>query len=328
MPAPDCEDGFTYDEFPDVVQLEYTYDDFACMDVSFGQRALSSKPLVGQVASVTSAVVGLTAALKDLDLDLDLDFSKPGKSALQRLADSRRWAEPQSCRNEREEARRRLAMGDDDVTGHEGSPGQGQSRLQQRLTNSASGMQICFMNDELDDLEDDVTTTDDVTTQGDTEQPQPPAPNHPCYPGELAEFTARQTQLQSEATLALAQASTMARMQLEVERQAKKKSPVADMVGIPSLGGGRRLRLTGGKLQEMNIAQLQVLVNDLHTQIELLNEDLVHQLIQRDDLHMEQDSMLVDIEDLTSHCHDPKTTNNNKSTQNNNRPTGRRGQRK
>ncbi|KAG7167898.1 Schwannomin-interacting protein 1-like 1, partial [Homarus americanus] len=51
----------------------------------------------------------------------------------------------------------------------------------------------------------------------------------------------------------------------------------------------------------MNVAQLQVIVNDLHTQIESLNEDLVTFLMERDDLHMEQDSMLVDIEDLTKH---------------------------
>lgn len=49
----------------------------------------------------------------------------------------------------------------------------------------------------------------------------------------------------------------------------------------------------------MNVAQLQIIINDLHSQIEVLNENLVEYLMSRDDLHMEQDSMLVDIEDLT-----------------------------
>ena len=49
----------------------------------------------------------------------------------------------------------------------------------------------------------------------------------------------------------------------------------------------------------MNIAQLQVLANDFHARIETLNEHLMEGLLLRDDLHMEQDSMLVDIEDLT-----------------------------
>lgn len=56
-------------------------------------------------------------------------------------------------------------------------------------------------------------------------------------------------------------------------------------------------------LTEMNIAQLQIVANDLHTKIETLNEKLVRHLIGRDDLHMEQDSMLVDIEDLTRYLY-------------------------
>ena len=52
-------------------------------------------------------------------------------------------------------------------------------------------------------------------------------------------------------------------------------------------------------LTDMNIAQLQIIVNDLHTHIEKLNESLVQFLMERDELHMSQDSMLVDIEDLT-----------------------------
>lgn len=52
-------------------------------------------------------------------------------------------------------------------------------------------------------------------------------------------------------------------------------------------------------LTDMNIAQLQILVNNLHSRIEELNESLVNYLMERDDLHDAQDTMLVDIEELT-----------------------------
>ncbi|XP_064455644.1 uncharacterized protein LOC135366729 isoform X2 [Ornithodoros turicata] len=115
--------------------------------------------------------------------------------------------------------------------------------------------------------------------------------------GQKEDFATCQARLQAEARLALAQAKEMARMQMEVERQLKKKSPIADIVGIAFSDG--RHRLTRQVLTDMNLAQLQVIVNDLHSQIESHNEDLVKFLMERDDLHMEQDSMLVDIEDMT-----------------------------
>lgn len=40
----------------------------------------------------------------------------------------------------------------------------------------------------------------------------------------------RQKKLQAEAKLALAMAKPMAKMQVEVEKQNRKKSPVADLV--------------------------------------------------------------------------------------------------
>lgn len=58
-------------------------------------------------------------------------------------------------------------------------------------------------------------------------------------------------------------------------------------------------RVSRQMLTDMNIAQLQIIVNDLHTHIENLNESLVHYLMERDELHMGQDAMLIDIEDLT-----------------------------
>uniref|UniRef100_A0A914VGD8 Schwannomin interacting protein 1 C-terminal domain-containing protein n=2 Tax=Plectus sambesii TaxID=2011161 RepID=A0A914VGD8_9BILA len=51
----------------------------------------------------------------------------------------------------------------------------------------------------------------------------------------------------------------------------------------------------------MGVTQLQIIVNDLHTKIEAQNHELVQLLIERDSLHMEQDSMLVDVEDMIQH---------------------------
>lgn len=49
------------------------------------------------------------------------------------------------------------------------------------------------------------------------------------------DFLTRQKKLQAEAKMALAMAKPMAKMQVEVEKQNRKKSPVADLV---SGGGG------------------------------------------------------------------------------------------
>ncbi|XP_076311652.1 uncharacterized protein LOC143225684 isoform X2 [Tachypleus tridentatus] len=130
---------------------------------------------------------------------------------------------------------------------------------------------------------------------------------------EQEDFVTRQARLQAEARIALAQAKEMARMQMEVERQRKKKSPIADIVGF-ILPDGRH-RLSRQILTDMNVAQLQVIVNDLHTQIENLNEELVQLLLERDDLNMQQDSMLVDIEDLTRYLAKNDALRNRGSTE-------------
>lgn len=89
-----------------------------------------------------------------------------------------------------------------------------------------------------------------------------------------------------------------------MERQKQKQSPITTIIRSSVEKAGIKLapekrRVSRQMLTDMNVAQLQIIVNDFHTQIEYLNEQLVKHLMDRDDLHMSQDSMLVDIEDMT-----------------------------
>ncbi|XP_047676662.1 schwannomin-interacting protein 1 isoform X2 [Tachysurus fulvidraco] len=124
---------------------------------------------------------------------------------------------------------------------------------------------------------------------------------------EDGEFWRLQRRLEEEARGALALARPMARMQVEVERhvQLHRRSPVADLLPhMPHISESLMKRsLRPVDLRDMCLGQLQVITNDLHSQIQGLNEELVQLLLLRDELHMEQDAMLVDVEDLTRHSH-------------------------
>ncbi|XP_026674932.1 schwannomin-interacting protein 1 homolog isoform X2 [Ceratina calcarata] len=222
-------------------------------------------------------------------------------------------------RNDREEIRRRLAMGPDaeDLRAERGRKPSLQSRLQ-----SGMNLQICFMNETPSDTESPCSENDSSpgstpTSLGSRQQKQMPVrpqvlslpplrldTSSDSAPIDEADFFARQARLQTEARMALAQAKEMAHMQMEIERQRLKQSPITEMVrsSLEKVGvqlGDDRRRLSRVLLTELNVAQLQVVANDLHARIAALNEALVEGLLRRDDLHMEQDSMLVDVEDLT-----------------------------
>ena len=58
-------------------------------------------------------------------------------------------------------------------------------------------------------------------------------------------------------------------------------------------------RLNRHILTEMKAGQLQVILNYLLSQAKHLNENLVEFLMNRDELAIEQDSLLTDVEDIT-----------------------------
>ncbi|XP_010226977.1 PREDICTED: schwannomin-interacting protein 1 [Tinamus guttatus] len=221
----------------------------------------------------------------------------------------------QAQKNERESIRQKLALGSffDDGPGiYTSCSKSGKPSLSSRLQ-SGMNLQICFVNDSGSDKDSDA---DDSKTETSLDTPLSPMSKQSSSYSDRdtteeeseslddMDFLTRQKKLQAEAKMALAMAKPMAKMQVEVEKQNRKKSPVADLLPhMPHISECLMKRsLKPTDLRDMTIGQLQVIVNDLHSQIESLNEELVQLLLIRDELHTEQDAMLVDIEDLTRHA--------------------------
>ncbi|XP_048020432.1 uncharacterized protein LOC125251453 isoform X2 [Megalobrama amblycephala] len=223
----------------------------------------------------------------------------------------------QAQRNERESIRQKLALGsfyDDGPVIFTGCSKSSKNCLSSRLQNGVN-LQMCFVNDSSSDRDSDA---EDSRTETSLDTPLSPMSKQSSslsdrdtgeedLDTEDSEFWRLQRRLQEEARVALALARPMARMQVEVERQIQlhRRSPVADLLPhLPHISESLMKRsLRPVDLRDMSLGQLQVITNDLHSQIQGLNEELVQLLLMRDELHMEQDAMLVDVEDLTRHAH-------------------------
>ncbi|KFD55788.1 hypothetical protein M514_03227 [Trichuris suis] len=118
-----------------------------------------------------------------------------------------------------------------------------------------------------------------------------------------ADFTVKQKRLEKEALLLLTKAQEAAHMQMEVERQARQSAPGA-LDALIGVSLSRHKKLSRSQLTKMSTTCLQIILNDLHAKIRELNDELMQLLVQKDTLHMEQDSMLVDIADLLQHRKD------------------------
>uniref|UniRef100_A0A8D2M8I2 IQCJ-SCHIP1 readthrough transcript protein n=1 Tax=Zonotrichia albicollis TaxID=44394 RepID=A0A8D2M8I2_ZONAL len=184
-------------------------------------------------------------------------------------------------KNERESIRQKLALGSffDDGPGlYTSCSKSGKPSLSSRLQ-SGMNLQICFVNDSGSDKDSD---GDDSKTETSLDTPLSPMSKQSSSYSDRdtteeeseslddMDFLSRQKKLQAEAKMALAMAKPMAKMQVEVEKQNRKKSPVADLLPhMPHISECLMKRsLKPTDLRDMTIGQLQVIVNDLHSQIE------------------------------------------------------------
>ncbi|XP_063074846.1 schwannomin-interacting protein 1-like [Engraulis encrasicolus] len=221
----------------------------------------------------------------------------------------------QAQRIERESIRQKLALGSFYDDGPVIFTGCSKSSLSSRQQNGVQ-MQMCFVNDSSSDKDSDAedsrtetsldTPLSPVSKQSSSLSDRDTGGEEDLDPLEDSEFWRLQRRLQEEARVALALARPMARMQVEVERhiQLHRRSPVAHL--LPHLAhiseSLMKRSLRPGDLRDMSLGQLQVITNNLHSQIQSLNEELVQLLVLRDELHVEQDAMLVDVEDMTRHA--------------------------
>ncbi|XP_034144362.1 schwannomin-interacting protein 1 [Esox lucius] len=222
----------------------------------------------------------------------------------------------QAQRNDRESIRQKLALGsfydDDEPVIYTSCT---KNDLSSSRPQSGVNLQVCFVNDSSSDKDSDA---EDSRTETSLDTPLSPVSKQSSSlsdrdtgeedsdPLEDCGFWRVQRRLQEEARVALALARPMARMQVEVERQIQlhRRSPVADLLPhLPHISEGLMKRsLKRGDIRDMSLGQLQVITNDLHSQIQSLSGELVQLLLLRDELHVEQDAMLVDVEDLTRHA--------------------------
>ncbi|XP_076806168.1 uncharacterized protein LOC143449742 isoform X2 [Clavelina lepadiformis] len=122
---------------------------------------------------------------------------------------------------------------------------------------------------------------------------------------DLRSGRSKQEELEMEARFQLAQAHQRAKLQAEEDRQKSRtqdKSSLAHRLLSVTLTDDINAKMKSYSLsrqdcQRMTLGQLQLILNDMHSKKQGLNDKLMGLLLARDDLQTEQDAKLVDVED-------------------------------
>lgn len=159
-------------------------------------------------------------------------------------------------------------------------------------------LELCYVNEAAEDLDLDLCGLcfDGIGPEG-------LSSDHDLEMGDRGheveeDILSRQAFFEMKTRLALAQVRPRIDQQLKSEVQSTK-STFLNLEKLPGWVTDSSRPQNRQKLEKMTVTELQIIANDLCERIEALNHQLVADLLQRDDLHMVQDSMLVEIEDLT-----------------------------
>jgi hypothetical protein len=164
-------------------------------------------------------------------------------------------------------------------------------------------LEICFINEkafddteEVEEEEEDVNTsivnTTNILLESDDIEYKEEEGEKITY-SSTKQFELEKRRIKGSACQALAQCQQIARSQVMQEKQNR-----TSICKIKAIIGMDYSELNEHCLREMNFSSLQVILNDMADSVELYNKELVHLLISKDELQIEQESMLMDIGDI------------------------------
>lgn len=116
--------------------------------------------------------------------------------------------------------------------------------------------------------------------------------------GNFATFEEYHRHIHDEAKKALKAAREMAQMQMQLEKdQSKSNNGIHD--DISATASCNHVKLDENQLAKASLSHIKHYIQQINAKTSELNLSLVKLLEERDELNMEQDSLLIDIEDLT-----------------------------
>uniref|UniRef100_A0A915Q5D3 Schwannomin interacting protein 1 C-terminal domain-containing protein n=1 Tax=Setaria digitata TaxID=48799 RepID=A0A915Q5D3_9BILA len=162
---------------------------------------------------------------------------------------------------------------------------------------TAMNLQVCYINDLKEDEEEKESSDDDFSVP---KSKSAPNLRNSVIDGSslkasqlrqaVSAYREKRQVLEEETKMMLAKAKQAAKMQMEIEKLNTDRSTTA----IPPKASRLQLsKMTRGQLIEIS--------EKISKRIDEENAELMRLLVEKDSLYMQQDSMLVDIEDMIQH---------------------------